>query len=105
VKVGRRLGSWLLALALGSGGVMAVCADDDHERARRLQAEGVIVPLEQIMAKAQQAYPNSEVLEVEFEDKKNRLIYELEIVDQSGVVRELYFDARTAELIKDERED
>lgn len=105
MNVGRRLGLWWLALALGSGGALTVYADDDHERARRLQAEGVILPLEQIMAKAQHAYPSSEVLEVEFEDKKDRLIYELEIVDQAGVVRELYFDARTAELIKDKRED
>lgn len=89
------------------GGSLSVSADDDgdHERARRLHAEGVILPFEQILSRAQQIYPGSEILEVEFKDKKQQLIYELEIVDQDGVVRELYLDARTAELLKEERED
>lgn len=87
------------------GSSIALSGDDDSDLARRLLAEGSIVPLEQIIAKVHQVYPDSEVLEAKLEDENQQVIYELEIVDHAGVVRELYFDARNAELIKDKRED
>jgi uncharacterized membrane protein YkoI len=79
--------------------------DDDHERARRLQSSGVIVPIEQILTRVQASYPEGKVLEIEFKEKKKTLIYELEILDRAGIVRELHYDARSGELLKDERED
>lgn len=94
-------------LLIGVAGVFAEedrDDDEDYERASRLQSQGVIVSLARIVAKVQQAYPGSEVLELEFKDEKDTFIYELEIVDKSGVVRELYYDARSAELIKEKRE-
>jgi len=42
------------------------------------------------------------LLEAELENKKDRLIYELEFVDEQGVVRELLFDARTGEALGEE---
>jgi uncharacterized membrane protein YkoI len=85
----------------------AVRADDDedYERARRLQSSGVIVPIEQILTRVRATYPDGKVLEVEFKEKKNVLIYELEILDRGGSVRELHYDARNGELLKDGRED
>ncbi len=89
---------WCLVLiALASMG-QVFADDDDHERARRLQESGVIVPLEKVVAKVRASYPDSKVLEAELKDKEYGLIYEIEIVDKVGVVRELYFNARSGEL-------
>jgi len=42
------------------------------------------------------------LLEAELENKKDRLVYELEFIDEQGVVRELLFDARTGEALGEE---
>lgn len=94
----------MLAVAAALGHSIAI-AEDDSDLARRLLSEGVIIPLEQIIAKVHQVYPDSKVLETELEDEKQQVIYELEIVDSAGTVRKLYFDARNAELIQDKLED
>lgn len=78
-------------------------ADEDHERARDLVKSGEIIPMEQLL---QQIVSSSSdklrLLEAELETKKGRLVYELELVDQQGVVRELVFDAKTGEALNDE---
>lgn len=70
----------------------------DQDTAKRLKDAGEILPLETIVEKAQRKYPGR-ILEVELEEKGNRLIYELELIDDAGVVWELTYDARTGELI------
>lgn len=60
--------------------------------------------METILNKAQSEYPGR-VLEVEFETKGRRRIYEIELVDDQGVVRELEFDALSGELLTVERDD
>lgn len=82
---------------------IAVQADDDHEQARRLKQAGQIVPLEQIVQKAQQQQPGR-VIEVELEMENGRHVYEVELLDEQGKVWEFYFDAATAELLKREQE-
>lgn len=79
-------------------------SDDDREAARKLLQSGEILPLETILEKARAIQPG-QVLEVEFESKRERYLYELEILDEAGVVYELKLDARTGELLKRERED
>lgn len=98
---------FLLLIMIASMG-WAVADDDDHdhdhERARHLHESGVIVPLEKVVAQVQAAYPHSKVLEAKLKDKKHLLTYEIEIVDQAGVVREMYFDARNGELYRSKQE-
>lgn len=89
----------LLVFFIGSN----VWADEDQERARELVKSGEIMPLEQLLKKV----INSEtgklrLLEVELEREKGRLVYELELVDEQGVVRELLFDAKTGEALGEE---
>ena len=89
----------LLVFFIGS----KVWADEDQERARELVKSGEIMPLEQLLKKV----INSEtgklrLLEVELEREKGRLVYELELVDEQGVVRELLFDAKTGEALGEE---
>ena len=81
-----------------------VAASDDHETARRLSASGEILPLEAILQRAHQHQPGR-VLEVEFEQKHEPYIYEIEILDTNGAVWELKLDARTGQLQKREQED
>ena len=89
----------LLVFFIGSN----VWADEDQERARELVKSGEIMPLGQLLKKI----INSEtgklrLLEVELEREKGRLVYELELVDEQGVVRELLFDAKTGEALGEE---
>ena len=76
----------------------------EQEEVRSLMQQGDILPLEQILQKARQQH-TGKVLETELEKDDDRYIYEIELLDESGEVRELEFDATTGELIKEERED
>ena len=77
---------------------------DDHERALELQKSGEILALEQILAISRQQI-EGRVLEVELERERGVLIYELEILDDTGQVWELKLDATNGELIQRELED
>jgi len=79
-------------------------SDEDHQEARRLMELGEILPLEEIL-KAARAEQSGRVIAVELENKKGRHVYEVELLNAQGEVWELYFDAKTSELIKRERED
>lgn len=95
---------WFLILTVVASMSRAFAHDDAHERARRLHQNGVIVPLEKIVAKVRAGYPDSKVLEADLKDKEHRLTYEIEIVDKAGVVHEMYFDARSGELLRTKQE-
>lgn len=79
-------------------------ADNGAERARLLNQQGKILPLEQIISVAMEV-KSGQILETELEEDDGRLVYELEILDPSGQVWEMEFDASTGELIELENED
>ena len=79
-------------------------ADSDHDEARRLLKSGDILSLEVILQKLQAHYPGK-VLEVELEQKTGQIIYEVEILGQNGVVRELYVDAKTGDVLRSKVDD
>ena len=81
-------------------------ADEDHERARELVKSGEIISLEQLLKNISASEAGKlRLLEVELETKNQRLVYELELVDEKGVVRELLFDAKTGEALGEEDDD
>ncbi|MDH5389056.1 MAG: PepSY domain-containing protein [Gammaproteobacteria bacterium] len=89
----------LLSFFIGSN----VWADEDHERARELVKSGEIIALEQLLQKIVAGEKGKlRLLEAELEKKSGRLVYELELVDEKGLVRELLFDAKTGEALRDE---
>lgn len=89
----------LLTLFIGAN----VWADEDHERARKLVKNGEIMPLEQLLQKVMsQTSGELRLLEAELEREDGRLVYELELVDEKGRVRDLLFDARTGEALGEE---
>lgn len=91
----------LAALSLASAGA---AADVDHETARQLREQGEIVPLESILERVRSRYAGGTLLEVELEREKGALVYEVELLDASGRVREMLLDARTGEFIGSESE-
>lgn len=99
-------GAWLhvavlvLMLILFEG---AGLADGDHDRAKQLKEAGEILPLEQVIERAKKDHPGR-LLEAELEEKKGRFIYELELLDEEGIVWELKYDAKSGELLKEKRE-
>lgn len=99
----RRSGAALLALLLMVLNVQA--RDLDHDEALRLRQEGVIHPLESLMAPAMGRYPGAELLEAELEEEDDVLVYEIELLTADGSVRELELDARDGRILKDELED
>jgi uncharacterized membrane protein YkoI len=76
----------------------------DHGEARRLRHAGEILPLERLVDDARRLHPGH-VLETELKHRGPRYFYEIEILDDSGVVWELLYDARTGELLETEQED
>jgi len=82
--------------------------EEEHESGYgavgELRPEGDILSLEQVLEQAQQHRPGR-VLDTELERKGGRYIYEIELLDDSGEVWEMKFDATSGELVKEEQED
>ena len=82
--------------------------EDEHEPGYGAlgepRPEGDILSLEQILEQARQ-HRSGRVLETELERKGERYIYEIELLDDSGEVWEMKFDATSGELVKEEQED
>jgi uncharacterized membrane protein YkoI len=97
----RPLLAWITAFLLPVGNM--AFASDDHESARRLSEAHKILPLETILEHARQHQPGR-VLEVEFEEDRERYIYEIEILNAKGIVWELKLDAQTGQLLERKQE-
>jgi len=92
----------LSLILLGSG---SVHADDDHERARQLREAGEILPLETILSQVRARGDTGRVLEVELKNKHGRYVYEIEMLDAHGRVRERLFDAQSGRQVKPRKVD
>ena len=98
---------YILTVILGlliSSPVHIAQADDDYIEAKRLRDQGEIMSLEEILKNVRKSYPGR-ILEVELEDEKGRIVYELEILGHDRIVREIYIDAKSGELLSVEEDD
>jgi uncharacterized membrane protein YkoI len=75
----------------------------DFHEARRLIETGAILPLERIFAKVYSQY-HGRILEVELERDIRGYVYEIEMLDDDGIVRELMFDAVSAKCLSTKRD-
>lgn len=97
--------SWLpVVIVVATAGVLfydvgPVGASEDHEDVRELRESGAILPLSELLARPD--LQGLRVLEAEIEREHGRLVYELELLDESGRVRERYFDAASGEPLND----
>ncbi|WP_295557608.1 PepSY domain-containing protein [uncultured Hyphomicrobium sp.] len=76
----------------------------DQEMARRALLEGRIKSLAEITEIVKPKLPGT-ILGVELEIEKGRFIYEFDVVDQNGKLKEVDVDAATAEILKIEDDD
>ncbi|MBI5040500.1 MAG: PepSY domain-containing protein [Gammaproteobacteria bacterium] len=95
----------IAAALLILGEFPAVSRASDHDDARKLSKSGTIVPLEQITAQVRSRPDIKDLLEVELESDADDYYYEVEVVDDGGVVRKLRYDATTGELIDESVDD
>jgi uncharacterized membrane protein YkoI len=93
-----------VAAVLASALIDAVADDIGHEAARRLRKEGVILPLEEIVARASARWPG-QVIETELEHEDGRYLYEIQLLGADARIREIKYDASTGEVIKFELDD
>ena len=95
----------VLCTSLVLGITASVAGDDDRSRHEREQdairealQRGEVLPLAKILAIAQQHVPG-DVIEVELENERSSLIYEIKVLTKSGRVREIEIDARTGAVV------
>jgi uncharacterized membrane protein YkoI len=96
--------AFVLLLGTLSFGVSTGLADKqdkkkEHEVVREALQRGEVLPLVKILAIANQQVPG-DVIEVELEQEKVGLIYEIKILTSNGRVREVKIDARTGNVVK-----
>ncbi|MBF0673743.1 MAG: PepSY domain-containing protein [Pseudomonas sp.] len=82
----------------------ATARDIHQNEALRLRESGQILPLEQLLDPVLRRYPGARLLDIELEEKKNTLVYEVELVTTQGVVRELKINARDGQILEDEED-
>lgn len=101
----RRLTTALAGLLLlGSVSPLIQARDLDQDEALKLRKEGVIRPLETLLQRVNERYPQARLLEAELEEEDGQYRYEIEIL-VGEVVRELEIGAMDGAIMKDEVDD
>ncbi|MDY6890598.1 MAG: PepSY domain-containing protein [Pseudomonadota bacterium] len=94
----------MVALTLVLSPTVLAGRDFDQDEARRLMLSGQIRPLSELILQ----HPGrlgGHLLDVELEERNGRFVYEIEVLDQDGVVREFDLDASSGAVIKEEIEE
>jgi uncharacterized membrane protein YkoI len=100
--MGRLIASLILAVALLAPSL--AFAGEGHDKAKQLKDAGEILPLETVIKTATSNKPGR-VIEAELKSSRGGYVYEIELVDKSGVVWELKYDAKTGKLLSTKEED
>jgi uncharacterized membrane protein YkoI len=79
-------------------------ADTDYNQAKQLLDAGEILPLEKILTKIAK-YTSGHILEVELEIDDDRPLYEIEFIDNKGLVWKLKVNAKTGKIIERKQDD
>jgi uncharacterized membrane protein YkoI len=103
MQVGATLLATLLGASLLAASGIGTASDsrygkEKHETVRALLDAGEIRSLEQVLQRIREE-GRGHVLEAELERKDDRYVYEVEVVDEQGKVRKLYYDARSGEAL------
>lgn len=95
-----------LAMVVGTTNAISFASDRDEDsmQVREWISEGRILPLETLLA-MHGSRLGGRLLDLEVEQDDGRIIYEIETIDDHGVVREIEIDAATGEWLKEEIED
>lgn len=85
----------------GSGGYLFASSDSKHDEVLKFRQSNDILPFNEILEIIVNK-TGGEIIETEFEYKHGVPIYEFKYISKSGRVREVYVDAKTGRIIKDE---
>jgi uncharacterized membrane protein YkoI len=99
------LGRAALAALLLALVPLAPALDVDQDEALRLRQSGEVLSFQAILRQADERYPGARLLEAELDDDDGELIYDIELLTDDGVVRELEIDARSGRVLEDEVDD
>jgi hypothetical protein len=89
-----------LAVLLSPASVLAQ-HERDQDRARRAVERGEALPLSDILARVRPRL-GGEVVGVSFERKKGRWVYEFKVIRLGGTLVEVYVDAASAAVVREE---
>jgi len=73
--------------------------DDDQDLARQALQRGEVLPIARILELVAQHLPG-DVIEVQLDERRGRLEYEIRVLTPAGRVRELVLDARTGAFVR-----
>lgn len=100
----------ILALCVSAGAGTALADrrggrdDDDYQRVWETRKRGSILPLEKILEGVLQSHPG-EVIEIEYDDDGELLVYEIKVLTARGFVLEMDVDARNGNILDLEEDD
>ena len=87
--------------AAPSSGLVWADRDRDHDQARRAVEHGEALPLFDILARVRSQL-GGEVVGVSFKRRRDRWVYEFKVVGPGGQLTEIYVDAASAILKREE---
>ncbi len=93
-----------LVMVVGMTNLAYAGSDVSDKQVRAWVAEGKILPFEEIYARNKDRL-SGRLLDLEIEREDGRIVYEAELLDADGDVWELYIDAVTGEVVKEELDD
>lgn len=91
----------LLVLVLSLPAV--ALADSDHDRALLLRHQGEVLPFSDILRSVAETY-RGQVLEVELKEHKPHPVYEIEMLGDDSIIREISVDAVNGKILKAEED-
>jgi uncharacterized membrane protein YkoI len=92
-------------MVVGTISVATQAGDElDTSTVREWVSQGRILSVEQI-AKQNEDRIAAKILDVEVEEKHGQILYEFQVINAQGDVRELYFDAQSGSFVKEEEKD
>lgn len=94
----RRVLPCLLAVSIAWCGAAAAKDEHDQDRARRAVEQGQMLPLREIIARAESTFAG-QVVEAELEDERGVPTYEIKVLTRGGRVVKVRYDARTGALV------
>lgn len=92
------------AATLAFGANVALAKDVPLDQAVQLVNDKTIKPLDTLKAAALAKHPGATVTDTELEDSYGRYIYKVELRDAQNVEWDVDLDAKTGEVLKDERD-
>lgn len=97
-------GAVVLLPLIAAGETESPGGTSQQEEAREAVRQGIVRPLEEVLAEARKSI-TGDIVEIEFEKDDGRYIYEIEYVAPDGHLMEIKIDAKTLAVISLGEED